>query len=118
MRFLLSIIIIAIASFFAGLYFPWWSIAIIAFAVAFVLPQSPAASFITGFLGVFALWVILAAFINSSNAGILATRIGNLLKVGGAPSIVILVTGFVGGIVSGLAALSASFLFKSKQRQK
>ncbi len=110
MRFILSIIIIAAASFFAGLYFPWWVIAVIAFLVSLLLPQRPSASFITGFIGIFLLWIILAASINSSNAGILAGRIGQLLKIGNSPSILIFVTGLVGGLVSGFAALTASYL--------
>jgi len=115
MRFILTILIISITSFVAGLYFPWWVIAIVAFVVLLLLPQKPATAFIAGFIGVFLLWVILAASINSSNAGILAGRIGPLLKIGNSPSILIFVTGFVGGLVSGLAALSASYLnFRKK----
>ena len=110
MRFILSIIIIAIVSFIAGLYLHWWVISIVAFIISLLLPQRPTPAFIAGFMGVFLLWVILAATINSSNAGILAGRIAQLLKIGNSPSILIFVTGFVGGLVSGFAALSASYL--------
>lgn len=110
MRFILTIVIIAIISFVAGLYFPWWAIAVIAFLVSFLIPQKPSVAFIAGFLGVFLLWVILAASINSSNAGILAGRIAQLLRIGNSPSILIFITGITGGLVSGLAALSASYL--------
>lgn len=112
MRFLISIISIAIFSFLAGLYLPWWSIAIIAFLISLLLPQHPAKGFLAGFLGIFILWILLSALINSSNAGILAGRIGAMLSVGNSPAIMILVTGFVGGLVAGFAALSASFLRK------
>ena len=112
MRFITSIIVIAILSFIAGLYFPWWTIAIIAFGISILLPQKPAQAFIAGFMGVFLLWVILAAAINSSNAGILAARIGGLMGIGNSPSILIFVTGLVGGLVGGFSALSASYIFK------
>ena len=48
MRFLISIISIAIFSFLAGLYLPWWSIAIIAFLISLLLPQHPAKGFLVG----------------------------------------------------------------------
>lgn len=112
MRFILSILIIAMISFITGLYFPWWAIAIVAFAVSLLLPQKPAMAFISGFMGVFLLWVLMAAFISSSNAGILAARVGQLLGIGSTPSILIFVTGFVGGLVGGFASLTASFLRK------
>ncbi len=110
MKFLITVICIAIFSFLAGLYAPWWSVAIVAFIVSLIVHQKPALSFIGGFLGVFVVWVVLAAIINSSNAGILASKIGGLLSVGNSPAIMILVTGFVGGLVGGFAALAASFL--------
>lgn len=116
MRFILSIIIIATISFFLGLYFPWWTIAIVAFAVSVLIPLRPASAFISGFLAIFLLWTIMAAFINSSNAGILASRIGQLLGVGSSASMMVFVTGLVGGLVGGLASLAASFLRRPIKR--
>lgn len=113
MRFIVSIISIAIFSFLAGLYFPWWSVAIVAFVVSLLIHQKAAPALISGFLGVFLLWVILAAFINYSNAGILAGRIGELLGIGNSPSILIFITGFIGGLVAGFASLAASFIRKN-----
>ena len=115
MRFVLTTIIIAMLSFIAGVYFPWWTIAVISFSVALLLPQRPLAAFISGFTAVFFLWVILSASINASNNGILAVRIGQLLKTGSNPSFLIFVTGFIGGLISGLASLSASYLVFRKK---
>lgn len=110
MKFVITIVCIAVFSFLAGLYLPWWSVAVVAFLVSLIVHQKPALSFIAGFLGVLVVWMVLAALINSSNAGMLAAKIGTLMGVGDSAAIMILVTGFVGGLVGGLAALTASFL--------
>lgn len=115
MKFFISIITIALFAFLLGIYLPWWTVAVAAFAVAVFIRQAPATSFISGFLGVFILWVVLAAFINSSNAGILAGRIGELLGVGKSPAIMILITGSTGGLVAGFSALTASYLRGAKR---
>lgn len=114
MRFIISILVIAILSFVSGQYFPWWAIAVVAFGVAVFIRQKPLPSFISGFLGVFLLWVILSVLINSANAGILAGRMGELLGTGNNPSVLMLVTGLVGGLVAGFASLSASFISVKK----
>ncbi len=115
MRLILNILLIAIIAFFAGLYFSWWTIAVAAFIVVMLLPLRPSAAFVAGFTAIFLLWVVLAASINAANDGILAGRIGQLLKTGGSPFILVLVTGLVGGLVGGFSALSASYIrFKKK----
>lgn len=110
MRFFASIIGIALLAYVLGMYFPWWTIAIAGFFVSFLLPQRPATSFLTGFLAVFLLWTIIAALINTANGGILAGRIGLLMGVGKSPVFMTLLTGITGGLVTGFAALSASWL--------
>lgn len=114
MRFFASIFVIAITCFVAGLYAPWWSIAVIAFIISLLVPQRPLNAFLSGFAGVFLLWLVLAAFINTANAGILAGRIGGMLGIGANPRLLVLITAFTGGLVAGLAALTASYLRKGK----
>lgn len=110
MKFLISVITIAIISFTAGLYLPWWSIAIVSFMIALLIHQRPLASFIAGFTGIFVLWMIIAAFINTANNSILANRIGEMLGIGQNPALLIFITALIGGLVAGFAALSASYL--------
>ena len=114
MKILLSVVLIAILSFFAGLYFPWWSIAIVAFIISLLIPQRPAVSFLAGFAGVFLLWCLLAYFINAANNSVLANRIGSMLGIGTNAGLLIFIVSFVGGLVGGLAALSASYLHKKQ----
>jgi hypothetical protein len=110
MRFLLSVLLIAALGFIAGLYLPWWSIAIVSFLVALFLPQRIGASFLSGFLGIFILWVILSFWIDQKNQGILSAKIASLFSLGGSSILLILLTGLVGGLTGGFAAMSGSSL--------
>lgn len=110
MKFFISILLIALLSYCCGVYFPWWTIAVVGFIVLLLLPQPPASAFLSGFIAVFLLWTVLAALISTANGGILAGRIGLLLGIGKSPVALALITGVIGGLVTGLAALSAAYL--------
>lgn len=111
MKFIFSILLIALLAFAFGLFMPWWSIAIAAFMVPLFIQQSNMLSFFSGLLGVFILWLLLSWFISSSNDHILATRMSHILPVGSV-TVLILLTAFVGGLLGGLSALSGSLLRK------
>ena len=117
MRFILAILLTALLSFLAGLYFPWWSIAIIAFGVALLIPQRLWAGFLSGFLGIFLLWALVAAWIDTKNESILSKKIAQLLPLGGSAFLLILVTAFIGGLVGGFAAMAGSSLRPAKKRR-
>jgi hypothetical protein len=110
MKFIAAILLTALLSFITGLYLPWWGIALAAFLAALVVPQRAAFSFISGLLGVMLLWCGLAWWIDIKNQGILSSRIANVLPLGGNVLLLILVTGLIGGLVAGFAAMSGSYL--------
>jgi len=110
MRFILSILLIAALSFLAGLILPWWSIAIVAFIVGLLLPQSIGLGFLSGFLGIFILWFILALWIDIKNESILSHKIAQLFPLGGSSITIIFVTALIGGLVGGFAAMSGNSL--------
>lgn len=114
MKFIVSLILIALLSFGACLYFPWWSIAIVAFLVAALIPQSPGMSFLTGFIALFLLWGVLSFWISSSNEHVLAHKISLVILKLDSPYLLMLATAFIGGIVAGLAAMTGSFLRKKR----
>ena len=114
MKFLVAIILTALLAFISGLFLPWWGIAIAALLVALIVNQSAGKAFLSGFLGVMLLWQGLAWWINMNNQGVLAKKIALVLPLGGNPVYLILVTGIVGGLVAGFAAMSGSFLRLSK----
>ena len=110
MRFILATLLTASLSFIAGLYAPWWSIAIIPFLVALLIKQRYGIAFISGFLGIFLLWGGLAFWIDVKNNGVLSQKIAELFSLGGSSILLILVTGFVGGLIGGFSAMSGSSL--------
>jgi len=114
MKFIVSIILTALLSFAACLYFPWWSIAVIAFIVAAVIPQSTGKSFLTGFIALFLLWGGLSLWMSSNNDHILAHKISLLILKINSPYLLVLVTAFIGALVAGLGAVTAGFLTREK----
>src|SRR5437773_3877981 len=110
MKITVSIILTALICFVAGLYLPWWTIAVAAFLVALVIPQFPWKAFLSGFLAVFILWGMLAWWKDMKNEGILASKIAVIFHLPASSIIMVLLTAFTGGLISGFAALSGSYL--------
>jgi hypothetical protein len=110
MKFIVAIILTALLGFAFSFYMSWWSIALAAFAVAAFIRQNPGRAWLSGFLGIFLLWAVLAAWIDVKNQGILAQKIANLFPLGGSVLSLILVTAFIGALVGGFAALTGSYI--------
>lgn len=113
MKFLVAIVLTALLSVAACLYLPWWSIAVVAFIVAAVVPQKPLASFLAGFVALFLLWGSLSWYISSNNNDLLAHKVSLLLLQTDSPVALVLVTALIGALVAGVAALSGSFMRKA-----
>jgi hypothetical protein len=109
MKFIVSVLLIALLSLAVGLYLPWWTIALVAFIVTSLIPQNPMRSFLSGFTALFLLWGALAWIISSNNNHLLAGKVALVLKMGN-PILLIIVTALIGGLVAGFAALAGSFV--------
>lgn len=114
MKLLVATILTALLSFVAGLYLPWWSIAIAAFLSVLLIPLRSSRAFLSGFLGVFLLWFFLALWIDVKNQGILSRKVAEIFPLAGSSFLIILVTAIVGAVVGGFAALSGSYLRNSR----
>lgn len=110
MKFTVSLIITALLSFAACLFLPWWSIALAAFLVAALIPQTAVKSFLTGFTALFLLWGGLSFWISSANGHMLAHKVSMVLLKIDNPWYLIAATAIIGALVGGLGALSGSFL--------
>ncbi|MEO8108710.1 MAG: hypothetical protein ABI594_01690 [Ginsengibacter sp.] len=110
MKFLITIILIMLLSFCACLYFPWWSIAIVAFLVAAFIPQTPVVSFFAGFTALFLLWGIMSFWISSNNDNILAHRVSMLILKSSNSFLLFLITALIGALIAGFSALTASYM--------
>lgn len=109
MKFFIAIALIAGFSFAAQQFFPWWSVAIVAFAVGFVMRQPRReASFFAGLISLFFLWSIYSYVLAHNNQHLLSERLTELF----APLIrekqfrLYILTGAIGGVVGGFSSLS------------
>src|SRR5215217_6983180 len=112
MKFIVSLLLIALLSFAACLYFPWWSIAVAAFIVSVIIQQTPGMSFATGFFALFLLWGSLAFWISNNNGNLFAHRISPLIIKTDSAWLLILATAIIGALVAGFAAMTGSYLMK------
>jgi len=110
MKFFVSTLLTALLAFISGLFFPWWGVAITSLLVAVLVHQKAGKAFLSGYLGVFLLWGGLALWIDIENNGVLSKKIASVLPLGGNSVYLILVTGLIGGLIGGLAAMSGSYL--------
>ncbi|HTJ14517.1 MAG TPA: hypothetical protein VL547_20905 [Dinghuibacter sp.] len=118
MRFVISLLLIVILSLAAGIWLPFWSVALVAFAVSALIPQAPGLSLICGFLAVFLTWAGLAFFLDHANHHLLGNRISQLFFKAESPLLLVALTGFVGGVIGGLSALSGSFVHKPAAKRQ
>lgn len=116
MKFLVATALTALLSFAIGLFtfLPWFSFVICALIVAVAVHQKPFKAFASGFIGVAVLWIVLVTIMDSSNEHILSTKVAKILPLGGNYWMLIIITGVVGGLLSGMGAITGSFLRKVK----
>jgi hypothetical protein len=115
MKFITATLLTALLSFISGLFLPWWCISIAALCVAAIIHQKAGKAFLAGLLGVFLLWAGLAWWMDMKNNGVLSHKVASILPLGGNSWALILVTGLVGGLVGGVAAITGSFLRSSSR---
>ena len=111
MRFFIAVLIIILLNYVLGMFLPWWIIAIGGFAGGYFIKLVPGLSFLAGFLAGFLLWSILALSIDLSNEQVLSKKIVALF---GLPEawLMTVITGLIGGLVTGMGALSGALLEK------
>lgn len=113
MKFMISLLLIALLSVAACLYLPWWSIAIVSFMIAALIPQHPGKAFLTGFIALLLLWGSLSWYISSNNNHLLAHKVSMIILKTDSPYLLITATALIGALVAGFAALSGSYLRRS-----
>ena len=116
MKFVTAFFLTGFLAYVIGLFsnLPWWSFVFTSFVVAMSIHQKPGKAFLSGFIGLFLLWGLLSILKDNPNEHILSTKVAKLLPLGGSYILLILITAFLGGLVSGLAATSGSTFRKTK----
>ena len=100
-NFIATITLAILLSFFL----PWWSIMTAALTTALFIPLKRTAVFFVPFIAILLFWVVYSYILSSSNDFTLAKRIAVLLPLDGNPYVLMLVTGIVGGLAAGIAAI-------------
>ena len=114
--FLLSVLLTAIASFLLQMFLPWWIIAVVSFAGAYFIKQNSLLAFLSAFISIFLLWIGYAYLLSSANDNILVAKVADLMKAltKGSTTTLYIITGLIGGLVSGFGALTGSLASKLK----
>ncbi|MTE27680.1 hypothetical protein [Winogradskyella ouciana] len=102
---LLNFIATLVLALLLSLFLPWWSIMTAALATALFIPLKKAAVFFVPFLAILLFWAVYSLMLSSGNDYTLAKRIAVLLSLGGNPYALMLVTGIIGGLAAGIAAI-------------
>lgn len=110
MKFIASLILMALLSFTACLYLPWWSIAVVCFIVSLLIRMRPGWAFLCGLLSLFILWGALIFWISSNNQHLLAHKLSQIIIKKDNPNLLIILSAVIGAIVGGTASLSGSLL--------
>ena len=118
MKFIISFLLIILLSITACLFLPWWSIAVVAFGVAAVIPQPPLRSFSCGFTALFLSWGLFSWYISSANDHVLAHKISMVMISRDSPFILILATALIGAVVAGAAALAGSYIHPRRVKKE
>jgi len=100
-NFLLTLVLAIVLSSFL----PWWSVMLAAFISGAIVRLRNVSAFVVPFLAIAVFWMIYAWLLSSANDFILAKKIAVLLPLGGNAVLLILVTGVVGGLAAGIAAI-------------
>jgi len=116
MKFLTAILLTALLSFAIGLFtvLPWYSFVFCALLVAVAIHQKPFKAFLAGFIALFLLWCMLALITDNANEHLLSKKVAEILPLNGNYILLIILTGFVGGLLGGMSALTGSLLRKIK----
>lgn len=107
---MIQVLLIALLSLLAQLFLPWWSLAIVTFAVCYWRSSGAGRAFWYGFAGVALIWLGYALLIHCRTDGILTGRMGLLLFKAENALLPLLATALLGGVVGGLAGLSGYYV--------
>lgn len=103
MKFIIITLAIAVVGFAVQMVLPWWSLAIVAFAIGFISNLNFFAALAAGFLGSGGVWAAYALMLNNANESKLASKIGALFTIP-EPLLLIAIAALIAGLVGGFAA--------------
>ena len=109
MKFFIQFILIALFTFVAQYFFPWWAVFIVAAFVGIIITNTGWQVFLAGFLGIGLLWFIQVSLIDATNQGLLSSQISELFQLPSSLTLR-LITALIGGLCGGFGALTGKLL--------
>ena len=111
MKVVISALIIGVAAYFGQSFGPWWSGILISLIVAATAQMRTVRAFLAGFIGLGLMWGISAYIMDSNNAGIMSSRIGELFG-GISGNGMVIITCLTGAILGGLGSATGASAMK------
>lgn len=105
MKTIYQITLTALLGLVLQLFLPWWSLAVAAAVVGFFFDQPGWRAFVGGFSGACLLWTAMAWWLDAGGGYLVSGRLNQLLPVHS-----LLLTGVVGGLVGGFAAVTGKLV--------
>lgn len=102
---LLNFIVTLIIAIILSQYLPWWHVMVAGFVSSLFFSLERAAVFFIPFVAIFLFWTTYALWLGNANDFILAKKIAILLPLGGNWPLLLLLTGCIGGIATGVSAV-------------
>lgn len=112
MRTITQILVIAVLAYVSQLFLPWWSVAVVAALVGFLLTSR--FNFLAGFVGVGLLWLLIALRMDMASSSHLADKVAMLFQMN--KTSLIAVTCFIGALAGGLGAMTGAALRMSSRK--
>jgi hypothetical protein len=117
MKFIFSFLLQAILGYAITLFFPWWAVVIVAFAIGFTLKIKGWVAFLAGFAAMSALWAGFAIFMDFQNGAILSEKVAQLFQLPQS-NYLIYITGFIGGLLGGMGSLTGQLFRETLVKEK
>jgi hypothetical protein len=117
MKSIFSFLLQVALGYVVTLFFPWWSVVIIAFVVGFSFKTKGWAAFLCGFAAMLVLWIGYATFMDFQNGAILSEKMANLFQLPESNYLIYL-TGFIGGLLGGMGSLTGQLFRETLVTEK
>ena len=102
---LINFIATIIIALLLSMVLPWWSVILASFLTAILFSLRKSAVFFVPFFAITLFWMVYAFWLSNANDFTLSKKIAVLLPLEGNPYLLIIVTGIVGGLAAGIAAI-------------
>lgn len=109
-KLVLAFLFNVLLCFIGGVFFVWWSIALISFVVHFLFNLRSLPAFFSGFISLFLLWSALTFYISAYDDFYTSELLGRIFILQPLPWVFNFITGLIAGFLGAFSAVSAAHL--------